>query len=130
MNNNINTNFTEHNILDNSIITIEQLGDYINYTCNITKSFIIFEKINDTLSINNTSLDWNEPKLTINLLNFSLNDVIKKVNVKYFIYSIMKDEQHLLDMTKWEIVKDDNIILELKCPIENSIENVLHGFIH
>jgi len=121
-----------NNICDDSIITREEIGDYISYTCNISKSYIIFFRNNDThsISINNIDLDWNEPKLTINLLNHSLKNIIKENSMKYFIHTIMKDEMHLMDMTKWEIIKDDTIILDLRCELKNCVENVLHGFVH
>ena len=128
-----NTDFTNHNVFDNSIISYDEMGDYISYTCNITKSYIVFEKNKNTqsISINNSEFDWNEPKLTLNLLNYSLNDIItkNKNNIKYFIHIIMKDEQNLMDMTKWEIIKDDGIILDLRCNIDNCAEYVLHGFV-
>ena len=122
MNNNDNDN----------IISCEEIGDFMNYTCNISKSYIVFEKNNDTksISINNSKLDWDEPKLAINLLNYSLNDIRKNIDIHYFIHTIIKDEEKLLDMTKWQIIKDDNIILELKCNINDCVENVLHGFVH
>ena len=116
--------------MTDNIITTEHIGNYINYICNISKSFVTFEKKDNNLRINNTNLDWDEPKLAIHILNYSLTDVIKKINVKYFLHTIKKDEQHVLDMTKWTIIEDDDIILELRCPIENSVENVLYGFVH
>ncbi len=132
-NNNENvSDFTKHNVCDDNIISREQIGNYISYTCHISKSYIIFETNNDTnsITINNTDLDWNEPKLTINLLNHSLNNITKENNIKYFIHTIMKDEIKLLNLSKWEIIKDDGIIVELRCNIENCPENVLHGFVH
>lgn len=132
-NNNVNgSNFTKYDVCDDNIISREQIGNYISYTCHISKSYIVFERNNNTnsITINNTDLDWNELKLTINLVNYSLNSISKENNIKYFIHTIMKDEMKLMELSKWEIIKDDGNIVELRCNIENCSENVLHGFVH
>ena len=42
----------------------------------------------------------------------------------------MKDDLNLLDMTKLTIIKDDNIIVDLRCDLDDCFENVMKGFIH
>lgn len=118
-----------------NIITFDEMGDYLCYRCNISESFIVFEKDikNNAVNINNTKFIWNEPKLVMNLLNFSLNDLISKftnIEIKYFTYTVMKDDLNLLDITKWTIIKDDNIIVDLRCDLDDCFENVMKGFIH
>lgn len=119
----------------NNIITTEDTGNYYSYTCNISKSLIIFEKnIEDKyITINNTDFNWNDVKLVLNLLNFSFNDIISKLkntNIKYFRYTIMKTDTKLLDMTKWQIIKDNNVTIDLQCNLDDCFENVMKGFIH
>jgi len=118
--------------MDSNIIKYEKINNYYYYTCSISKSFIIFDKNNDVISIYDTNFNWNEPKLVMNLLNFSLGDIIaksKNICVKYFSYIILKNELDLLNKDKWNIIKDDNTQIELQCNIEDCLENVISGFL-
>jgi hypothetical protein len=132
--NNTTNNNTNDNNTVNNIISCDEFGDFYYYTCNISKSFIIFEKNikNSSISINNTDFKWNEPKLVLNLLNYSFNDIIpklKNLNINYFVYTVMKDDLTFLDMTKWNILTDDNITVDLQCNLDECFENVIKGFI-
>lgn len=113
----------------NNIITSEILANHIKYVCNISKSNIIFEIINNTLKINNMSFEWKLPKLILNLINYSINDIINKNNnLQKFNYCVSKEDYEYLDKNIWIIKNECDEYYELECDIKNSIDNIIKGF--
>jgi hypothetical protein len=117
------------NNANNNIFSIEELSNFTTYKCNISESFIMYEINNKTLTINNSYFNWEYPKLIMNLLMYSFNNIIEKNKLENFIYTILKQEYNLLDKTKWNIIKEYDDSYDLECPIDIALENVLYGFV-
>ena len=117
------------NNANNNIISIEELSNFTTYKCNISESIIMYEINNKTLTINNTYFNWEYPKLIMNLLMYSFNNIIEKNKLENFLYTILKQEYNLLDKTKWNIIKEYDDSYDLECPIDIALENVLYGFV-
>lgn len=111
------------------IIDTDVIGDYVKYSCKISKSYIMFRLYNNTSYLEHNVLDWKYPKLIMNLIKYSFDDIVDKYkNIKYFIYHININELEYIDTTKFsQSVYDD--IVELKCDMENAFENFIKGFI-
>ncbi len=114
---------------ENALINIEKLGDMIKYTCKITQSYLIFLmfSVDEYILLHESSLNWNEPKLVINLLNFAFND-IKKYNLNNFRYYVCMLEMEYIDMNKWTIVMQDEYQTMLECELKDAFDNVMAGF--
>lgn len=116
--------------MTDNIITSENIGNHIKYNCNISKSYIIFEINENTLNINNMFFEWEMPKLVLNLINYSINDIIKKNNnLQKFIYCVTIEDYDFLDKTHWNVLNKFGDHYELECDIINAVENILYGFI-
>jgi len=116
--------------MTDNIITSEIISNHIRYICNISKSYIIFEIIKNTLKINDISFNWDVPKLVLNLINYSINDIIKiKTNLEKLTYYVSKDDYKLLNKEKWNVKKIYDDYYELECDINDSIENIIYGFV-
>ncbi len=113
----------------NAIIEIEKLGDMIKYTCKLTGSYLIFLmfSVDEYILLHESSLNWNEPKLSINLLNFAFND-IKKFNLNNFRYYVCMLEMEYIDISKWTIVMQDEFQTMLECELKDAFDNVMEGF--
>jgi hypothetical protein len=114
---------------NNAIIDVEKLGDMIKYTCKITKSYVIFlmYEVDDYVLFHESDMNWQEPKLIINLLNFAFND-IQKYNFNDFRYYVSMLEMEYIDMTKWTIVMQNEYESLLECKLNNAFDNVMDGF--
>ncbi len=123
------TDINQDTIKQNALINIEKLGDMIKYTCKITESYLIFLmfSVDEYILLHESSLDWNEPKLVINLLNFAFND-IKKCNLNNFRYYVCMLEMEYIDMNKWTIVMQDEYQTMLECEFKDAFDNVMAGF--
>ncbi len=123
------TDINQDTIKQNALINIEKLGDMIKYTCKITESYLIFLmfSVDEYILLHESSLDWNEPKLVINLLNFAFND-IKKYNLNNFRYYVCMLEMEYIDMNKWTIVMQDEYQTMLECEFKDAFDNVMAGF--
>ena len=113
-----------------NIITIDELSNLRKYTCNISKSNIIFEINNKILSFNYVEFNWEYPKLVLNLMMYSFNDIIKKNKFDKFKYLISKDDYTYLDKENWNVIKDEDDCVELECPVDLAFENIMQGFIN
>jgi hypothetical protein len=113
----------------NALINIEKLGDMIKYTCKLSDSYLIFMmfSVDEYILLHETNLNWNEPKLAINLLNFSFND-IKKYNFNNFRYYVCMLEMEYIDIKKWTIVMQDEFQTMLECEIKDAFDNIMEGF--
>jgi hypothetical protein len=117
--------------MTDNIITSEIISNHIIYICNISKSEIIFERNNNILKINNMNFNWDLPKLVLNLINYSIGDIIKKSNnLQKFNYCVSKNDYDYLDKNKWIIKNTYDEYYELECDIINSTENILYGFMN
>jgi len=115
--------------MTDNIITAEIISNHIRYICNISKSYIIFEIIKNTLKINDISFNWNIPKLVLNLINYSINDIINNNNnLEKFTYNVNKDDYEILNKQKWDIKNSYDEYYELECNINDCIENIIYGF--
>jgi len=118
------------------IINCEQIGNFVKYTCTISKSFIEYNIKSNIVMMNESYIDWDKLKLGVNLINYSLNDIIKNnINVTLFEYIVAKTEKEYLNMNNWKIMNDNNInddikddFIILQCPINNAIQNIIDGF--
>ena len=122
------------------IINCEQIGNFIKYTCTISKSFIEYNIKSNIVMMNESYIDWDKLKLGVNLINYSLNDIIKNnINVTLFEYIVAKTEKEYLNMNNWKIMNDNNIngdingdikddFIILQCPINNAVQNIIDGF--
>lgn len=116
--------------MTDNIITSEIISNHIRYICNISKSYIIFEIIRNTLKINDISFNWDMPKLVLNLINYSINDIIKfKTNLEKFTYYVSKEDYEFLNKEKWDVKNSYDDYYELECDINDSIENIIYGFV-
>jgi len=117
--------------MTDNIITFETLFNHIRYMCNISKSQIIFEIDNNILKINDMNFNWDFPKLVLNLINYSINDIIKKNNqLQKFTYCVGKEDYEFLDKKHWVILNKYEDYYEIECDINNSVENILYGFVN
>jgi hypothetical protein len=114
---------------DNSLIDVEKLGDMIKYTCKLTKSYLVFllYSVDDYVLLHESDLNWNEPKLIVNLLNFAFND-IKKYNLNDFRYYVFMLELEYIDIKKWTILIQDEYESLLECELKDAFDNVMDGF--
>ena len=114
---------------DNALVEIEKLGDMIKYTCKMTKSYLVFliYEVDDYVLLHESDLNWQEPKLIINLLNYAFNH-IQIYNFSDFRYYVSMLEMEYIDMNKWTIVMQDEYESLLECELKNAFENVMDGF--
>jgi hypothetical protein len=114
----------------NNIIISEELSNFIKYDCQISKSYIIYEINHKILSFSDVNFNWEYPKLVLNLIMYSFNDIIKKHKFDKFQYNILESEYEFLNKEKWEILDKKNDVYDLSCPIDIALENILYGFCH
>ncbi len=114
---------------NNALIDVEKLGDMIKYTCKLTKSYLVFllYSVDDYVLLHELDLNWEEPKLTINLLNFAFNH-IQKYNFYDFRYYVSMLELEYIDIKKWTIVTQDEHESLLECELKNAFDNIMDGF--
>jgi hypothetical protein len=114
---------------DNALIEFEKLGDMIKYTCKITKSYVVFLMyiVDDYVLLQESDLNWQEPKLIINLLNFAFND-IQKYDFIDFRYYVSMLEMEYIDMNKWTIVMQDEHESLLECQLKHAFDKIMDGF--
>ena len=121
------------------MISIEEFGDYIKYECPMSNTIIIYqlEKISkDTFNVKFSDLDinWTMPKLVINILKFSIDDLQTKYHICNFIQTITKEEFESIDAEKKEkyiVINeykiDDIIYVEISCDIESALINIVNN---
>jgi hypothetical protein len=114
---------------DNSLIDVEKLGDMIKYTCKLTKSYLVFllYSVNDYILLHESDLNWQEPKLIINLLNFAFTN-IEKHKLNNFRYYVSMLELEYIDIKKWTIVMQDEYESLLECELKVAFDNLMDGF--
>jgi len=105
-----------------NIITIDELSNLKKYTCNISKSTIIFEINNKILLFNYVEFNWEYPKLVLNLLMYSFNDIIKKNKFDKFKYLISREDYKYLDKEKWTLIKDEKDCINKDCVEEDCVK--------
>lgn len=116
------------------MIVIEEIGDYIKYECPISQSVIIFvleHLLNNTfnLKFSEMSINWEQPKLFINLLKYSLDDVQNKYHIESLIQTVSVEEWNLMKKENFTVIKEYNIdeiaCIDISCDIENSLQNIV-----
>ncbi len=112
----------------NTLVTDEKIGNHINYTCNLTNSFITFELKKDFIEFVNSELDYDNFKIILNMLKMAFED-LKKYNINKYRYTISTEEINYIDINKWNIVKRDDNFIELECDLNDAFYNVIEGFI-
>lgn len=114
---------------ENILISNEVLGDYIKYTCKLSKSYIIIKINNNIINYDESYFDWNNPKLIVNLLNFAFNDLENLDNNYKYRYYIYNNELIYIDINKWNIIKKEGDRTLLECDVKNALNNILDGYI-
>ena len=121
------------------MISNEEFGDYIKYECPVSNTIIIYqlEKIKkDIYNVKFSDLDinWEIPKLVINILKFSIDDLQTKYHIENFIQTITKEEFESIDAEKKEkyiVINaykiDDIIYVEISCDIESALLNIVNN---
>ena len=89
------------------MISIEEFGDYIKYECPLSNTLIIYqlEKISEdfyNVKFSDLDINWTMPKLVINILKFSIDDLQTKYHIEKFIQTITKEEFESIDAEKKE----------------------------
>ncbi len=116
------------------MIVIEEIGDYIKYECPISQSVIIFvleHLLNNTfnLKFSEMSINWEQPKLFINLLKYSLDDVQIKYHIESIIQTVSAEEWNLMKKENFSVIKeykiDEIACVDIYCDIENSLQNIV-----
>jgi hypothetical protein len=113
----------------NILIEKDTFGDYIKYTCKLSKSYIVLKNIKNIINYDESYFDWNNPKLIINLLNFVFNDLENIDNTYKYRYYVYNNELKYIDLDKWTIIKKEDDKTLLECDISNALNNTLDGFI-
>jgi hypothetical protein len=118
-----------HIYKENTLIDIDKLGDMIKYTCKLTKSYLVFmiHSVDNYALLHESDLNWQEPKLIVNLLNYAFND-IQKYNLNDFRYYVSMLELEYINMDKWTIVIQDEFESLLECKIVDAFDNIMDGF--
>jgi hypothetical protein len=112
-----------------NLITIDKLGDMIKYTCNLSKSYIVF--LINPLYIFHDECDfnWNEPKLVINLLNIAFNDILNNYsNITKFRYYVDINDSENIDKTRWVVIDSIDTTILLECSLKDAFDNIMDGF--
>lgn len=116
------------------MIITEEIGDYIKYKCPISQTVIIFileHLLNNTFNIKFSEIivNWEQPKLFINLLKYSLDDVQNKYHIEKLIQTVSKDEWKLMKKENFVIIKEYKIdkldCVDISCDIENSLQYII-----
>ena len=116
------------------MIVIEEIGDYIKYECPISQSVIIFvleHLLNNTfnLKFSEMSINWEQPKLFINLLKYSLDDIQIKYHIESIIQTVSAEEWNLMKKENFSVIKeykiDEIACVDIYCDIENSLQNIV-----
>ncbi len=116
------------------MIVIEEIGDYIKYECPISQSVIIIvleHFLNNTFNIkfSEMSINWEQPKLFINLLKYSLDDVQNKYHIENLIQTVSAEEWNLMKKENFSVIKeykiDEIACVDISCDIENSLQNIV-----
>ena len=116
------------------MIVIEEIGDYIKYECPISQSVIIFvleHLLNNTFNVkfSEMSINWEQPKLFINLLKYSLDDVQNKYHIENLIQTVSVEEWNLMKKENFSVIKeyiiDEIACVDISCDIENSLQNIV-----
>jgi hypothetical protein len=113
----------------NIVVQKDIFGDYIKYTCKLTKSYIILKKNKNIINYDESYFDWNNSKLILNLLNFAFNDLENIDNTYKYRYCVYNNELKYIDLDKWIIIKKEDDKTLLECDITDALNNILVGFI-
>jgi hypothetical protein len=70
-------------------------------------------------------------KMFVNLLTFSINDIISKNKYKYFVQKVLIEDwnEHLKSLKTWTLLEENLYLgtVDIICPIENAIHNICSG---
>lgn len=114
--------------MNNILIKYEKLGDLIKYTCKITQSHIVFKEIDtNIIQYEFSELDWDNPKLVINLLSAAFY-YLGHNNYKKFRYYISDDEKKYININNWIIIDKIDDMIHLECDFVNAFDNFMEGF--
>jgi len=121
------------------MISIEEFGDYIKYECPLSNTLLIYqlEKISKdfyNVTFSDLDINWTMPKLVINILKFSIDDLQTKYHIEKFIQTITKEEFESIDAEKKEkyIIIDEYKIndvfhVDISCDIESALINIVEN---
>lgn len=116
------------------MIVTEEIGDYIKYECPISHSVIIFlleHLLNNTfnLKFSEMNINWEQPKLFINLLKYSIDDVQNKYHIENLIQTVSVEEWDLMKKENFTVIKkykiDEIECVDISCDIELSLQNII-----
>ncbi len=112
------------------IIDKEQLGELTKYTCKLTGSYIIFMQLHEYILLDESYLNWENPKTVLYLLNYGFNDIIKTYGNKYksFRYYVCNTDTSIIDMNKWDLLEMDEEKTLLECELTKALDNILECF--
>lgn len=121
------------------MISIEEFGDYIKYECPLSNTLLIYqlEKISKdfyNVTFSDLDINWTMPKLVINILKFSIDDLQTKYHIEKFIQTITKEEFESIDAEKKEkyiIINEykinDVFHVDISCDIESALINIVEN---
>ncbi len=112
-----------------NLITIDKLGDMIKFECKLSNSNILFLINSSYIFHDECDLNWDEPKLVINLLNFAFTNILSNYpNIDKFRYYISINDWDYIDKKRWTIIETNNITMLLECDLKDAFENIMDGF--
>lgn len=116
------------------MIQIEEIGLYIKFECLISNSTLVFmlEKLEGDIynvKIFDIDINWSMPKLFINLIKYSIDNLQTKYEINNLIHTVCKDEWEFLKNNNYIIVKeyeiDGNTYIDIACDIKIALENIV-----
>jgi hypothetical protein len=114
--------------MSNILIETDEIGDNIRFTCILSKSYITFINCPTCVFLDEIELNWDQPKLVINLLKYSFEDINSKFK-KQFRYYVLISEVEYININNWKIVeKNDNKYL-LECDLNEAFYNIIEGLL-
>ncbi len=117
--------------MSDKLIQQDNIGDFVKYTCKLTESYLIFMKYNNYILLDESVLNWDNPKTIIYLLNYAFTNLINTCEnkYKYFRYYVSNTETDIIDMTKWDLIEMDEEKTLLECEISKALNNILETLI-
>ena len=75
-----------------------------------------------------SDFDWHEPKLVVNLMNFTFHYLLKNYENKSFRYTVSNLEMEYIDLKKWTVLEQNEETTLLECELKDSLQNIMDGF--
>ena len=109
-------------------VSHERFGDFIKFSCKFTQSFIMFKTMNNNICYENSELDWENPKIILNMLKSSFME-LEKQKFDKFRYIVNNNELCHIDITKWTVIEKKTFTTLLECSMTDAFANIVAGFI-